>query len=281
MNPFGKIIEKKDGTLDAIMTRQLTRNELEGTTVVNLRHMCIRYYNIPGMTHKRKNVIIDAILKKYKTLDKIKYQLFISEKQARVITSTLDLFSRIGIGQFERILDHPQYMNKIFDDNTSYKSCKELLERIKKLLTGYPPHASHGIGHPEVHGDCTISYDLMQVIRHRLAWDNNPEGGIQVDFGKPMRFSNEEELAEIKTILVNERSTKRHIKVYNYNIKSLPRIGLIEVEAYCVGGDEGIMAFFFYNDLFCIAEGDDGHWWLTSIMDKGWVSKIQEVIAEI
>lgn len=197
MNLFGKIIEKEDGTLlDAIMTRQLTRNELEGRTVVDLRHLCIRYYNIPGMTHKRKNVIIDAILEKYKTL--IKYQLTISEKQAKVIISALDLFSRIGIGQFERILDHPQYMNKIFDDNTSYKICQEHLKRIKKLLTGYPPHASYGIGHPKVHGDCTISYDLMQVIRHRLAWDNNPEGGIQVDFSKPMRFSNEEELAKIK-----------------------------------------------------------------------------------
>lgn len=199
MNPFGKIIEKKDGTLDAIMTRQLTRNELEGRTVVDLRHLCTRYYNIPGMTHKRKNVIIDAILEKYKTLEKIKYQLFISKKQARVITSALDLFSRIGIGQLEEVLRHPQYANVIFNDHISYKICKEHLNRIKELLTEFGPNASYGIGHPKVHGDCTISYDLMQVIRHRLAWDNNPEGGVQVDFGEPMRFSNEEELAKIKT----------------------------------------------------------------------------------
>ena len=196
MNSFGKIIEKEDGTLDAIMTRQLTQNELEGTTVVNLRHLCIRYYNIPGMTHKRKNVIIDAILKKYKTL--IKYQLTISEKQARVIISALDFFSRIGIGQLEEILRHPQYANIIFNNNATYKVCKELLDEPKRLLTNFPPNASYGIGNPEVHSDCTISYDLMQVIRHRLAWDNNPEGGIQVSFGKPMRFSNEEELAKIK-----------------------------------------------------------------------------------
>lgn len=207
MNPFGKIIEKEDGTLDVVMTRQLTQSELKGITVTNLRHMCTHFYNIPGMTHKRKNTIIDAILEKYKTLEKTKYQLTISEKQTRVIMYALDLFSRIGIGQLEEILRHPQYANVIFNNNATYKVCKELLDEIKRYLTNFPPHASYGIGHPEVHGDCTISYDLVQVIRHRLAWDNNPEGGIQVDFGKPMRFSNEEELAKIKQI---NKESKEH-----------------------------------------------------------------------
>jgi len=194
MNPFGKIIKVENGFLPVI----LTRSELEEMTVVTLKNICTNL-NIPNITHKKKKVIIDSILKKYKSLNKTKYQLTISEKQARVIITALDLFLRIGLGQFEKILDHPQYLHKIINDNVSFKESEKLLYRIKSILTGYPPYASHGIGSLKVHEDCTISYDIAQVIRHRLAWDKKPEGGLTTDFGTPVQFSNEE-LAKIKTI---------------------------------------------------------------------------------
>jgi len=51
-----------------------------------------------------------------------------------------------------------------------------------------------------------------------------------------------------------------------------------EVEAWCVGGEEGIRAYFFIKDMFCEANGDDGHWWLKSVCHKQWVKKIKEAI---
>ena len=73
MNPFGKVIKKEDGSLDTLLTRRLTKIELEGMTVVSLRNMCTKYFNIPGMSHKKKNVIVDSILKKYEL--STRYQL--------------------------------------------------------------------------------------------------------------------------------------------------------------------------------------------------------------
>lgn len=44
----------------------MTRSELESKTVVELRQMCIHGLEITGMSKKRKNIIIDAILSKTK-----------------------------------------------------------------------------------------------------------------------------------------------------------------------------------------------------------------------
>ena len=51
-----------------------------------------------------------------------------------------------------------------------------------------------------------------------------------------------------------------------------------EVEAWCVGGTEGITAYFFIGDMFCEANGDDGHWWLKTVCNKQWLKKIKETI---
>lgn len=54
-----------------------------------------------------------------------------------------------------------------------------------------------------------------------------------------------------------------------------------EVEAWCVGGDTGIRAFFFIDNMFCTADGDDGHWWLVSACHNAWLKEIKEAINAI
>jgi len=51
----------------------------------------------------------------------------------------------------------------------------------------------------KIHDVFRIAWDLQQVIRHRLAWDRNPKGGIQVSFDDPLK-SSREPLASIKRI---------------------------------------------------------------------------------
>lgn len=51
-----------------------------------------------------------------------------------------------------------------------------------------------------------------------------------------------------------------------------------KVDAWCVGGDEGIRAFFFIDEYFCVAEGDDGHWWIISVCHVDWLEEIKEAI---
>lgn len=57
-------------------------------------------------------------------------------------------------------------------------------------------------------------------------------------------------------------------------------IGL-EVDAWCVGGETGILAYFYYEDYFCVAHGDDGHWWLMYICSKDWARRIKSVMSEV
>ena len=42
------------------------------------------------------------------------------------------------------------------------------------------------------------------------------------------------------------------------------------VNAYCVGGSEGIQAYWVQDTALYIANGDDGHWWLTGIVGTSW-----------
>lgn len=134
-----------------------------------------------------------------------KYQLTINEKQVEALLKALDLFSRIGTAEFEEILRHPQWNSKIFTDTgvnahcnygDKYYQCSDLLKTAKTLLTGLHRDASYSIAASEVDEDSKITYDIYQVIRNRLAWDRNPEGGVTVDFHKPLEFS-EEPLPEI------------------------------------------------------------------------------------
>lgn len=54
-----------------------------------------------------------------------------------------------------------------------------------------------------------------------------------------------------------------------------------EVEAWCVNGDEGIKAFFFLDDTICMADGDDGHWWLVDRFHMHWIHDIEKAVHAI
>ncbi len=51
------------------------------------------------------------------------------------------------------------------------------------------------------------------------------------------------------------------------------------VEAYCVGGPEGVFAAFRKNGRFFIAHGDDGSWWVVSTPSRGWVPGMIEALS--
>lgn len=54
-----------------------------------------------------------------------------------------------------------------------------------------------------------------------------------------------------------------------------------KVDAWCVGGPDGILAYFYLDDKLCTAHGDDGHWWLIGACNKHWLKEIKKVIASI
>ena len=123
-----------------------------------------------------------------------KYVIEVSEEQARIISLALDIYSRMEGGQLEWAFSMIQWK---YPDNL--EAADLLLKELQLLLTG-KDRGNLGIGN--VSNSARMAYDLHQVIRHRLSWDNEPSGGMAVHFNPPMQWG-DQPLAKI------EHSTKK------------------------------------------------------------------------
>ena len=113
------------------------------------------------------------------------YNLKMTKEQAEILVKALDLYSRIGIGQFEEILNHPTWQKRSFSSEVDYKDLREaeyFIANVKQLIIGQS-HGGPGMSVSEEHN--RIAYDILQVIQHRLAWDEKPEGDTHVKFHEP------------------------------------------------------------------------------------------------
>ena len=54
-----------------------------------------------------------------------------------------------------------------------------------------------------------------------------------------------------------------------------------EVDAWCVQGSDGFFAYFYIGDKFCMASGDDGHWWLLYTCHAHWVHEFKEAMESV
>ena len=55
------------------------------------------------------------------------------------------------------------------------------------------------------------------------------------------------------------------------------------VEAWCVGGKDGIFAIFTHPDnpvITCYAQGDDGFWWFAGRHHQAWDAEILDAITQ-
>ena len=124
------------------------------------------------------------------------YTLTISDKQARILASAVELYSRVGEGQWDHLLslDPLHLFPKYFDRD----KVRAMLDEITYMIYGKKSNCvTRDNDTPD---EYEAAWDINQVIRHRLAWDEHPEGGHTVDFGEPMQTSKECELAKIGRI---------------------------------------------------------------------------------
>lgn len=121
-----------------------------------------------------------------------KYNLTLTEEQAGILTDALDLFVRIGIGQFEEVAQVYDPARKL----EAWEGVHTLLLAAKEHA-GLPRNGGPGIHNSKVPDRFRAAFDLKQVVRNRVAWDKNPKGGIQVQFDEPNRTS---ELTPLATI---------------------------------------------------------------------------------
>ena len=133
-----------------------------------------------------------------------KYTLTITTEQGYVIREALEIFSRLKHGQIDELRN--LFSDRWCAPNSPFNwSTEPLLDVLKALI--FPElekNSYHGVG-SKVYPDATIAWDLMQVIRHRIAWDKLANEGktepdhYGVQYNPPMRFGSEP-LAKIEAV---------------------------------------------------------------------------------
>ena len=116
----------------------------------------------------------------------------LSEKQAQTLVDALDLYSRIRIGQLEMLTEmarmgeipHKEALS-VSESIARAEQADVLMREVKNLMTGLAMNASFGILGEKAPEAARVAWDMKKSIRHRLAWDRQPEGGMGVDFDDP------------------------------------------------------------------------------------------------
>lgn len=122
--------------------------------------------------------------------------LIVTEDQLHLIQRALDFYSRIGIGQFDEIKNHPTFEKHLhrefeIEGKTDYSIYHDVRDSVDNMLVqprnmlcndnSLNRNGSWGIYNPKVDDSCREAFDLIQVIRHEF-WKRDPErSSITVD----------------------------------------------------------------------------------------------------
>lgn len=122
-----------------------------------------------------------------------------------MIIPALDLASRLHLGQIKEVANYCN--NRTNLRKTDFYEGMNALLQFKKLVLPeeFGPGTSYGIHSESVSDEARALYDILQVLRNRLAWDNLPEehdsmSTMFVDFDTPFQYSDKHELPEIEKL---------------------------------------------------------------------------------
>ena len=106
----------------------------------------------------------------------MKYKLEITQEQADIISKACDLYCRLRLGQFDRIVDHT--LEERLLDGLSVSEYIERKEKMKEHLLGARNvcfdelsktfQHSYGLGHDTA---CQIAFNIHQVLRYHAGHD--------------------------------------------------------------------------------------------------------------
>ena len=130
-----------------------------------------------------------------------RYRLEMTEEQARVTVAALDLALRVWLGQWREIIECcMKYEPKKMDEWCERRDEAEaVLLQARKIvmpeLTGWGN--SYGVyNRPETER----LYNVLLAVRSCLAYNEQPEGGITVNFREPMAIHVNEELPRCEVV---------------------------------------------------------------------------------
>lgn len=110
-------------------------------------------------------------------------------EETRRMTSALDFYSRIWIGQYGEMLLCTGYFTSVFDQDPTQRKLEDIMCRMHAIILPSIGHfdmsGSLGIWSNKTDDRAICAYDMQQVIRFARARHLHPEGGMTVDFNTP------------------------------------------------------------------------------------------------
>jgi hypothetical protein len=112
--------------------------------------------------------------------------LVLTFPQATIVEMATEIYSRIHMGQLDCIA-----CPNLVDDCTNMCKLSNALRDLEPLVTGLGKNLYYGIESRKVSERAKIAWDLYQVVRHRMAWDMHPKGGLGVCYDEPYQVAKE------------------------------------------------------------------------------------------
>lgn len=169
-------------------------------------------------------------------------RLSLPEPAALSFCSMLELYARLCLGQWEEIVSLARW--EALRDATgrvlSADELKELqaaLDEAKQDALGLSRNASWGIYSPALKESTRLAWQVYKAVRHRLAWDRRPEGGVGVTFDEPLGC----EIVEPLEVYSLEQGGDRQICVEMAAAHLEPLARALEVAHRVQAGDLGVL----------------------------------------
>ena len=133
-----------------------------------------------------------------------KYILTMDKETALMVDRACEFYARMVFGQFKEAANEVFYAWPEKYQNENFCEMKERAEAYltlskMELFPELHPGASYGVGHNR---SSDVAWNIHQVIRYGISWHDHPEGGLTVNFDKPMRYADspmpEFEIADMK-----------------------------------------------------------------------------------
>lgn len=126
-------------------------------------------------------------------------QVTLTLGQAQALNRALDTYVRIGIGQFETILELMRFdeitpaAERVVIDVALLEKVEEYLKQLKSLM-GHYRGASLGIGSPKATASVRRAYEIKKVVAKALAEHRDPSPSLRgVDYdGLLVRYTQDE-----------------------------------------------------------------------------------------
>lgn len=104
----------------------------------------------------------------------------IQRKPLEKTLNSLDLYSRVFLGQYDEIYNYISFKLDFNKDSPSEFLLRNIRGQLIPKLEGCDFNTSLGIYNPETHVRAKEAYDILQVLRYQLAQFDNPKDKFNV-----------------------------------------------------------------------------------------------------